>query len=164
MKMKSLFLLLVIVFLLSGCSKKIDDVQFVFPDVVTCNENAADFVELNALDFPSNLDGGYLYSYIFDYGQFYFVFHNPELVDKRDEFLTRGAFGNQFHNDDGAYLRTEIPEGYYLYGVTYKYASSCRDGADEEKILTNLDKSFLYYSQTEYSESEFLEAHSDLFE
>jgi len=91
-------------------------------------------------------------------------FRNPDSENARDEFVTRGAFGNQFHNEDGAYLRTEVPEGYYLYSVTYKYASQCRDSVDLEEMHVSLNKSFVYYSETEYTEAEFMEAHADLFE
>ena len=165
MKMKGIIVLTVLLtLLLSGCNIAVDDFYFEFPEDIECQDSALDDIKVESLDFLDYIDSGYLYSYVFDYGQYEFVFHNPDFDSEEDEYLTITVVGNLFFNDDGAFRITEFPEDYELYKVTYIYASICSDSSHEDDILLKLNKSFLYYSENEYNESEFREEHSDLFE
>ena len=163
MKMKGFIFIGLMTILLSGC-KTTDDFTFEFPNNIECQEYAFDFIEIESLGFPDKIDEGYFYTYLFDFGKYEFTFHNPDYVYERDEFLTLSAAGNRFLSEDGAFRRIEVPENYYLYEVKYIYASMCSNSTHEEEISLNLDKSFLYYSENKYEESEFREIHSDLFE
>jgi hypothetical protein len=164
MKMKGLMLIGFLIIVLSGCGKKVDDFYFEFEDNVQCLENSNDDIRIDSLDFKDEIDKGYLYSYVFDYGQYEYVFRNPDSEYEWNEFMTLGAIGNTFRNEDGRFKITEIPEGFYLFDVTYIYTFICADSSDEEEITLNMGKSFLYYSEKEYTEVEFREAHPDLFE
>jgi len=162
MKIKGLILIGLLTILLSGCNK-IDDFYFDFEEDVQCLENSNDDIRIDSLDFPDEIDKGFLYSFVFDYGEYEFVFHNPDAEYEWDKFVTLGAVGNTFRNSDGRFKIIEVPEGYYLYEVTYVYTFICADASDIEEINANMDKSFLFYSEKEYTESEFKEAHADLF-
>jgi len=164
MKIKGLILIGFLTILMSGCSGKTDDFYFEFSEFDECQENAIDDIEIESLVFPEKIDNGYLYSYVFGFGHYEFIFHNPDYVYERDEFVTKSVYGNILNIEEGTFRKTEIPEGYYLSEVIYINTSICVDSTHAEEISLNLDQSFIYYSKNEYSESEFRETHSEVFE
>ena len=165
MKMKGLILFTgLLTLILSGCNIAVDDFYFDFPENIECQDSALDEIEIESLDFLDFIDEGFLYSYVFDYGQYEFVFHNPDFKTGEEEYLTIVVYGNLFYNEEGSFRVTEFPEDYFLYKVTYIYASICSDSSHEEDISLKFNKSFLYFSENEYEESVFRDEHSDLFE
>lgn len=164
MKCKVIVVLFCVVLLLTACNQNSADLLLEFETDLQCNDSSVDYVETYARNIPSDVNKGFLYSNVFSYGQYTFTFRNPDAERAFDEYRTVITIGNKFFNDEGVYLKTEIPEGYYLDQIEYKYGAMCRDETDEELIQSNLMSSFVYYSKIEYTESEFVEIYPELFE